>query len=179
MEEVLRQEPQKLKKAIFFGSLIPLLVYFLFALIIIGICGSQTSEDAISSLYLFLPKWISKFGASLGILTMATSFLAIGYVLREVWHRDFHLPRLISFSLALLPPLVLFLLGAKSFIIILEYTGALTGGLTGILIIACYLQAKKEGQRQPLYSFSIPKLLLLILGIIFLIGMITPLITSH
>lgn len=174
MEEVLRQNHRKLKKAIIAGSLIPLVVYLVFAIIIVGISGKQTSDDAISNLALHLPNWIVKFGAGLGILTMSTSFLAIGYVLREVWHRDFRLSKTAAFVWAVFPPLVLFLLGSRSFIAVLEITGALTGGFTGILIIACFLQAKKQGRRAPAYFLSIPEVLLLILGVIFLLGIFSP-----
>lgn len=174
MEEILRHEPKKLKKSILAGSLIPLVVYLVFIVVILGISGPQTSEDAIGGLHFFLPNWIVKFGASLGILTMSTSFLALGYVLSEVWHRDFHLPKPTNFFLALLPPLLLFLLGTRSFIQVLEYSGALTGGITGILIIGCFWQAKKLGQRQPAYSLKIPQIVLLIIGLVFFLGILSP-----
>jgi tyrosine-specific transport protein len=170
MEEILRSEPAKLKKAIILGTFIPLAIYLLFVLLIIGISGSKTSQDAISGLIYFLPAWITKLGAGLGILTMSTSFLALGYALREVWYRDFELKKKIAFWLAVTPPLLLFLSGANNFILILEYTGALTGGLTGLLIINCFWKAKSAGGRIPAYSLSIPKSVLLIIGLIFLLG---------
>lgn len=177
MEEILRQDRHQLKKAIVTGTLIPLFVYLLFAITVVGISGPKTSDDAISSLVLFLPSWIVNLGAGLGILTMSTSFLALGYVLREVWHRDFKLPKLIAFSLACFPSLILFLLGTKSFIRILELTGALMGGLTGILIVFLYRQAEQRGRLKPAYQLKIPTAIYWFLGAIFLLGMFAPLIT--
>lgn len=176
MEEVLRQDHGQLKKAILAGTLIPILVYLIFVFVIVGIAGPLTSEDAISGLRLFLPNWVVRFGAGLGILTMSTSFLSLGYVLREVWFRDFRLPKPSALILALLPPLVLFLLGTKSFLMILEITGALTGGLSGLLIIALFLQAKTAGQQTPAYSLNVPKIILGILGLIFILGIFSPFI---
>jgi hypothetical protein len=174
MEEVLRQHHRKLKSAIMIGSLIPLLACLLFAVVIVGISGHLTSDDAISGLTAFLPVWIVDLGAILGVLTMTSSYLTLGYVLREVWFRDFKVARRFAFWLACLPPLVLFLLGANSFIRILGTTGSLTGGLTGILIILMYLKAKKTGKRRPAYSLRLPFLLILILIIILTLGTFSP-----
>lgn len=182
MEEVLRQtgERKKLKMAIFYGSLIPLVTYLIFTLIIVGISGSQTSDDAISGLISFLPNWVIHLGAGLGILTMGTSFLTLGYVLREVWYRDYHLSKPVALFLAALPPLLLFLFGHQSFIDVLEITGALTGGLTGILIILLYRKIRlasakaSVSQDKPAYHLKIPTAILCLLAIIFLLGMLSP-----
>lgn len=174
MEEILRDEHKNLKKSIITGSLIPLLVYILFTAVVVGICGSLTSDDAVAGLAYFLPSWIVNLGAILGVLTMSSSYLTLGYVLREVWFRDFGIPKSFAFLLASFPSLILFLLGAKSFIGVLGITGSLMGGLTGILIVLMYFKAKKIGARQPAYSLKLPFFLILILIIIFLLGTLSP-----
>ena len=105
---------------------------------------------------------------------MGSSYLTLAYVLREVWFRDFGLPKLSAFLLASLPSLAFFLLGAKSFINVLSITGSLMGGLTGILIVLIYLQAKNKGSREPAYSLKPPLLLIWILILIFLLGTFSP-----
>ena len=174
MEEILRDKRKKLKKSIIIGSLIPIFVYILFTIIIVGISGNLTSNDAISGLSLFLPSWIVILGAVLGILSMGSSFLTLGYVLKEAWHRDFKLPRSLSVLFACLPSFALFLLGMKNFIWVLSITGAISCGLTGILIIVIFKKAKKIGKSAPAYSLNLPKILLLILLLVFLIGIISP-----
>lgn len=174
MKEILQSQPEKLKKSIFIGTFIPILIYLLFTAVIVGICGAKTTEDAIGSLFIFMPNWIARLGAFLGMLTMSSSFLALGFVLTEVWHRDFRFPKKEAFLLALLPSLILFLSGLGNFIQVLEYTGAITGGLSGILIILCFLKARKESQNKPAYQLKIPNIVLLILGIIFLLGIFSP-----
>lgn len=174
MEEILRSKHQSLKKAIIIGSLVPLFVYLLFAMVVVGICGGLTSDDAILGLVSLLPLWIVSLGAILGVLTMGTSYLSLGFVLREVYFRDFKFPKFLSFSFALLPPLILFLGGAKSFIQVLEVTGSLMGGLTGILIISLFVKAKRMGRRVPAYSLDLPVILIILLVLIFLFGMFSP-----
>jgi len=174
MEEILRNEPEKLKKAISIGSLIPLFVYVLFAAVVVGVCGLKTSDDAVSGLAYFLPSWIVSLGAVLGVLTMSSSYLILGYVLKEVWFRDFGISKLTSFLLAIFPPLVLFLLGARSFISVLGITGAVMGGLEGVLIILMYWRAKQIGKREPAYSLKLPKILLTALILVFILGLLSP-----
>lgn len=166
IEEILRYQRHQLKKAIIIGGLIPLLVYLLFVTVVVGVCGALTSDDAIAGLNLFLPAGMTKLGAVLGLLTMTSSYLVLSYILREVWFRDFHLPKKTAFWLAILPAPLLFLLGAKDFINVLGFAGAVSGGLEGILIIALFQRVKKMTR---------PPLALIVLAIMFLIGIFSPL----
>ena len=141
--KTLHDSPPLIKKAIFLGTSIPIIIYLIFSLIVIGVCGKLTSTDAISDLLVFLPIWAVKLGAFMGIIIMTTAFLSLGYILRKVWQWDFGLSKPLAFVLAVLPPLLLFLLENPDFINVLNLAGALTGGFTGILIILLYIKAKK------------------------------------
>ncbi len=174
MEEVLRKKPEKLKKAIIIGAIIPPLVYSLFTLFIVGTCGALTSDDAITCFLPFFPGSVIKFGAFLGVLTMASSFFALGYVLKEVWFRDFKVSKQWSLFLACAPSFFLFLLGAREFIEVLEFSGAVSGGLIGILILAMFQKAKTMGKREPAFSLKVPKFLMIILYIVFFLGIFSP-----
>jgi tyrosine-specific transport protein len=172
MEEILRQEHGNLKKAIILGTTVPLAFYFLFVTLVVGICGRLTSDDAVLGLAFFLPTWIVDLGAVLGTLTMGTSFLTLGYVLREVYFRDFGIPKILSWVLVCLGPPVFYFLGAQNFIGIIGATGALMGGLTGILIVLMFLKSKKMGERGPTYVLPLPKFLPLLLVFVFILGIV-------
>ena len=172
MEEILREEHQNLKRAIIIGTLIPLFFYLLFITLVVGVCGNLTSDDAILGLALLLPSWVADLGAILGILTMGTSFLTLGFVLREVYFRDFAIPKFFSWLLVCLGPPVLYFLGAKNFIEIIGATGSLMGGLTGVLICLMFLRAKKMGKRKPAYVLSLPKFFVYFLVGVFLLGIV-------
>lgn len=176
MEEILRNRHKNLKKAIIIGSLIPLFIYLLFTVVIVGICGPLTADDAISGLVKFLPISVVDLGAVLGILSMGSSFLTLGFVLREVWFRDFGLKKPLAFVLACLPPLLMFLFARQSFISVLGASGAVSGGLTAILIIACFLKIKKQSQQKADYSLHLPQGLIWLLFLVFILGMLTPFI---
>jgi tyrosine-specific transport protein len=172
MEEILRQEHGKLKKAIIVGTVVPLAFYFLFVTLVVGVCGRLTSDDAVLGLAFFLPIWIVDLGALLGILTMGTSFLTLGYVLREVYFRDFGTSKILSWVLVCLGSPLFYLFGAKNFIEIIGATGALMGGLTGILIVLMFLKAKKIGERRPAYVLSLPRFLFSLLVFVFILGIV-------
>ena len=174
MEEVLRKKTGKFKKAIIIGAIIPPLVYSLFALFVVGTCGALTSDDAITCLLPFFPGSVVKFGAFLGVLAMGSSFFTLGYVLREVWFRDFKASKRWSLFLACAPSFLLFLFGAREFIEVLEFSGAVSGGLTGILILTMFQKAKTMGKRKPAFSLRVPKFLIIILYAVFFLGMFSP-----
>lgn len=174
VKEILQGHHGQMKRAVIIGSLIPLFLYLLFAWIVVGICGPSTSDDAINGLINFLPGWIIRLGAGLGVLTITTAFLSLGLVLREFWNRDFKLSNLTALVLSTLPVLALFLFGIQNFIAVLGITGALSIGSSGVLIIILYLQAKKRNLQKPAYVLRIPEVLLWLIGLIFLVGMVSP-----
>ena len=172
MEEILREKRETLKKAITIGTAIPVVFYLLFVIIVVGVCGEKTSDDAISGLSLFLPTWVVNLGAILGTLTMGTSFLALGYVLREVYFRDFKIPKVVAWFLVCLGSPVFYFLCAKGFIEIIGATGSLMGGLTGVLIVLMFLRAKQLGKREPAFVISFPNLFIKLLIFVFLLGIV-------
>lgn len=176
MEEVLRKEHGKLKNAVVIGTLIPLVVYFIFVSLVGGICGESVSPDSVSCLPGILPSWAVGLTAFLGILTMSSSFVSFAYVLRERWYRDYKFPKFWSFVLVLFPPLLLFFLGVRDFLGIIEFSGALSIGLIGILILLMHKRAKSRGKREPAYNLKIPLKVRWLLIFIFISGAVLSLI---
>lgn len=174
VEESIREVPGALKKVIIVGTLIPVFLYLVFTFVVVADSGPYTSEDALSGLLPILSPAIVKVGALFGILSMATSFLVLGYVLKEIWFRDFKVSRSSAFLFALLPSVLLFMFGARNFIKILDFSGAISVGLGAFLILAMHRKAKKEGKKEPAYEIRVPDFLRWMLYIVFLLGLFTP-----
>src|SRR3989338_3236564 len=66
MRQILAGQEKRLKKAIFWGTIIPAVLYFFFVWAVIGISGPATSEDVISGLVPNLGNWIIQIGAIFG-----------------------------------------------------------------------------------------------------------------
>ncbi len=177
MNEELKNNKKCLKKAIIIGSLIPLFVYLLFALIVVGVTGANTTDGAILGLANVLGNKLLILGSLLGILTMATSFIAVAFALSEMYHFDYKLKKEISSVLACLIPLIITLIMINSniknaFFQVLDITGSLGGSLTGILIILIWWKAKTLGKRKPEYSVSKRRVLGLIIILMLALGAI-------
>jgi len=154
VRKVMTGQERGMKKVIFLGTLIPIVLYLFFALVIVGITGLGTTEEAINGLIPYLGNWIVSVGAIFGILAVFTSFLVLGVGLQEIFHDDYRIKKRAAFCLALLVPFLAYLFGFKSFIFIIGLIGALASGIDGILTILIYFKANKAGDRQPEYQIK-------------------------
>lgn len=172
MRQVLEGQERKLKRAIFWGTLIPIILYFLFAAVVVGVTGQLTSEEAIAGLVPYFGGWVIILGAIFGFLAVFTSFIVLGVAVRKIYQHDYKIKSLISFLLACFVPLFGYLLGFKNFILIIGFVGAIASGLDGILTVLIYFRAKKAGDRQPEYSLAGAKILGSLLIFVFTLGLI-------
>jgi tyrosine-specific transport protein len=172
LRQILKGQEQKMKKVIIFGTLIPALIYFLFALVVVGAAGKGTSEDAISGLIPYLGQNIVFLGAIFGFLAVITSFLMLGLNLRKMFQLDYKLNKLLAWVLACFVPLAVFLAGFKDFIVVIGLVGAVAGGFEGIMTTLIYIKAKKMGDRQPEYSLKLNKIFVFGMVLLFALGII-------
>jgi tyrosine-specific transport protein len=180
MGEELAKYKKDMKKAIIIGSLIPLVVYVLFATSIIGVLGKNTQEIGALGLAAILGEKMAFVGAIFALLTMSTSFLVLGLALKELFWYDYGLRKNTSWLLACFVPFLLFLLikthNLASFTKILDVAGVITGAIIGVLIVLMVMNAKKKGERKPEYSIYINKFIAFLLIVIFIIGAINLLV---
>lgn len=168
--EVLRGKTGILKKAILTGSLIPAILYFIFAVLIVGISGETTSPDVVSGLSDFFDYRIIFFVSVFGILAITTSFLALALALIETFRLDYGFKRFNAWALTCFIPFLLFLFGVRNFIEVISLAGSVAIGIEGVLLMMMYKKAKKSGTREPEYSLNFHPWLLNIIVILFIIG---------
>lgn len=179
MQEELEREKRKMKKAIIIGSVIPIVLYVLFAFFIIGIIGLENFEllapnerIATVALSIFSSPLLGTLANIIAVLAMFTSFLTIGIALAEVYEYDYLLSRSKALLLTFSVPVVITAFGLSTFIGVIAITGAVAGGIEGILIILMYGKAKLLGDRRPEYSLRHYKLVGIILMVVFALGII-------
>ena len=103
---------------------------------------------------------------------MASAFISLAFALKEAYIHDYKLNKNKAFFLAIIIPLILFLIGLRDFIKVLSITGALLGSLDGILIVLMSWKASKKGDRNPEYQIKNKLFIGLIVMLIFIIGLI-------
>jgi tyrosine-specific transport protein len=173
LKEELSSNRKEMKKAIITGSLIVLGIYILFAFCVVGATGIFTTEVATIGLGAYLGEFVIVAGNLFALIAMATSFLALGLALKEIYQYDYKLSHDLAWILTCIVPFGLFLLGLTNFIEIIAVAGAVTGGIEGIMIVLMHRAAKKRGDRRPEYTVNgsaviyIALVCLLMFGIIY------------
>jgi len=174
--EILVNEEKDMKKVLLISTLIPTIIYALFALFFIGVLGNNVGEVAILTLnsvgYL---QFI--LGFVFAALAMTTAYLSLGLALQEMYEYDYKINHNISFLLTCIMPYVLIILGIKSFVRTLSMVGAVAGGLTAILIVLMFLESKKKGERHPEYVIKRHKILGWIIIVLFALGIVHEIIS--
>jgi amino acid permease len=167
IEEILKERKEDLKKVIFISILISSLFYLSFAILVAGISGVDTSEDAISGLEKFLPENFSKILYFFGAVTTFTSFIALGLTLEKVFWYDFRMNKNLAWFLTSLPPLILFLAGFNKFLLIISFVGSVMLGIDGILVLLMY-HKKVKSQNSKVKSLLVYFLILILfVGVVY------------
>lgn len=177
IREIFPQEGRnRFKKAIILGTVIPAILYFIFMATVVGLTGYNTSPEAIMGLTNLLGKKAVLLGAVFGFLATITSFFILGLSLKQTFFYDFKINKNIAWFLACFVPLILFGLGAHSFITIIVILGALMGGIEGTSIVLIYKKAKKLGDQIPDYQLKRTGIISYIMIVIFVLGFVYTLI---
>ncbi|MDD4607413.1 MAG: aromatic amino acid transport family protein [Patescibacteria group bacterium] len=172
MKDILKEKTILLRKAVNWGFVIPLILYLIFIIGVLGATGFNTSEEALIGLSKVLGKKVLLIGGIFGILATSTSFLALGHVLKDMYRRDYKFSYLTACLATLIIPLLIYLTKIVSFVQLLGITGTILSGFEGILLIKMYYQSKKLGDRQPEFSFNLNKIWAWGIYLIFSLGVI-------
>jgi amino acid permease len=168
VEIILNKKEKHMKKALIFGSLVPMLIYAVFTAIVVGIKGVDTPEIATFAL--------GGIFIVLGIFTMLNAYLSLGNALMNNFSFDNRLSKIKSWFLAAVMPLIIFLIiqyfEIFSFTSILSIGGIVSGGLTGTLILLMIRKAKKKGNRKPEYKIPINWFIIGLLVLFFVFAVV-------
>jgi tyrosine-specific transport protein len=174
IKEVIKVDGKEYKKAIMWGTLLPIPLYLAFLFLVLGVSGAGTSEEALAGLSSHLGPGIVLLGAIFGLLAISTTYLVLGSNLKHTMEYDLRWGKIPSRILPVLPPLVLFLIlflaDVNSFIGVISFSGAVFGAIISVFVILIYKRAKERGDKEPGYKLNLSKavmwgiMALLILG---------------
>lgn len=177
MREELKKNEKLMKYAIIIGTSLSALAYIVFPLFVVGVTGQATTDGAVIGLGNALGYKMLLLGGLLGILTMSTSFLAIGLAIKETFKFDYRKNNLKSSLLACVFPFIIALIIIilkidNAFYNVLNIIGSFIYPLSGIMFVLIFWKAKKKGDRKPEYSLKFSKTLGTIIILLFLAGFI-------
>jgi tyrosine-specific transport protein len=163
---ILPNDPKKYRKAVILGSAIPIFVYVLFALSVAAFSGLNTTEVATVGLGNSLGGWAVIAGNVFAILAMGTGFMGFGVALKQIFVWDYKVNKNLAEFTVIAVPIILFLFGIRSFVVVLDIVGGLFIGLEAIVLVAVAYMARKKGDI-PTQSFGLKNFWLMAIPILF------------
>lgn len=171
-EYIIKKKQERIKSAVIIGTVIPIVIYFLFMAIVIGVTGENTTKDAMDGLNHAMGDGVVVLGLLFGILAIATSYLVIGVNLKETFWYDYKMSEKKAWFLACFVPFAVYILGIRDFITVVNIAGGIAGGLTGILVVILFYKAREKGDSKPAFQVGDNKAISLFMILIYLLGII-------
>lgn len=140
-----RRKKKAFQQAIIWAGFLNTLVYCLFALIVVGVTGSETTEIATIGLGEKIGPAALIMGSLFAVLAMATSFIITGVAIKDSLQWDLKMKSFTSTMLIVTIPLLLFVLGMNNFIAAIDLVGGVLISLEIFLLLLIYSRAKKMG----------------------------------
>lgn len=169
---LLSKQKEKIKSAIAWGTFIPAALTMIFVLVILGITGNNTSADTLSGLGMVLKNGVMVFSLIFGLLAIITSYIVMSQAIEEIYQWDFGFKNKRAWFLACFVPYFLYLIGWTDLIKIISFTGAVTGGLSGIILIWLVFKVKAKPEKISCVKCQLNLPLAYILSSLFVLGVI-------
>lgn len=155
MEDLLGGDKKVYRRAVIVGTLVAAALTIAFGIVVYGVTGVNTSEDAMSGLASLIGRPGLAMLSLIGFFAVATSFFPMGLNVREMFEYDYRMSRSWAWFVAMAVPVALFLFLGTNFIAVISFSGAVFGAITAVLIALMYRKVldnapqKKEMFRVP------------------------------
>ena len=140
---LLKRDGALFKKAVICGGALVMVMYIVFTLVVVGATGSATTEIATVGLGDMLGRGVLIIGNVFAFFSMGTCFILLGTAIRETFEWDYHLHPKVAILLTLIAPLLLFLIGARSFVQVIGIAGAFVASIEVALVVLMYFRVQK------------------------------------
>jgi amino acid permease len=167
IEEMVVPEKKRLKTIIISSTIIVAVFYLLFTLLVLSITGGQTEQTALDGLKNFLPNWLVSISLFAATLATITAFVTQGIILKKIFIFDLKIKHWQAVVMTCFTPLILLLIGIRSFIPLISITGGVLLGIDGIIILLMY--KKIGGRKAVIYPLSLVFLFGVIYEIIYFV----------
>ena len=176
VEQMVDENEDEFILAVLFASILPIILYALFTLAVVGVTGLSTTEVATIGLGTVLGKRMLLFGNIFAFLAMATSFLTLGVTLKNLFQWDYKINKFLSALLTLMVPFIIFILGLRSFISVLSFVGSLTGGIVMITSVMIFWKIYSiDGEIKIKHPLPFKRLIGWLLIIVAILGFVSSL----
>lgn len=144
MEDILEGKHEHYRQAVVLGTLVGAFLTIIFGLVVFGVTGLATTEDSVTGLQNVLGGNIAQLASLLGFVAIVNCFFRIGVNLRHTLQYDFSMHRFSAWMTTAVVPFAIFLIGSRSFVSMISFSGAVFGGITAILVAILYISITKK-----------------------------------
>jgi uncharacterized membrane protein (GlpM family) len=144
----------------------------IFVLVIVGVTGANTTPDTLTGLGLVFGDGIIKISLIFGLLAVITSMICIAQASREVFWWDFKLNKNLAWALACFIPFLIYLAGLRDITKVVSLTGALAGGILGVVAIYLIVKVKQKCECESVIKNKIGEITGFCLSLLFILGLI-------
>jgi len=174
--DVLGRQRYLLRRTVAYSILIVSIVYIIFSGVVVAVTGLETTQESILGLGSVIGDWAITVGAIIGLFSVFTSFIVLGVSVMDSLIYDYKMRYMPAWFIAVAFPFVAYLFGAKNFINVIGFTGAVLGTIVALTVIYLYKKAKRD-VCIPKNCLLIPQWVTYVVTAIFIAGMILTLIS--
>lgn len=175
--KLLSKEKKMIKSALLWGTAIPVIITAIFVVAVVGATGERTTADTLTGLYAIFDGKIIFLALLFGLINIMTSFFTGLQSVREIFWWDFKMNKNLAWALAAIVPLVLFVFGIRNITSVVSITGAISGGVLGIVMIYLSRASSARPQKEAPFKVKVSSAAFLGLSALFIIGLIYEIIT--
>jgi amino acid permease len=176
--KILKKDHIRIKSVIRVSLLVSSLVMILFVLTIVGISGPATSPDALKGIDNLLGGGVTALALILGVLCMATSILGVSEDVKETLQWDYGFNEKFSWAIAVFTPYILYILGFQDLIKVINFIGAIMGGVCAVMLTLAFRELKKRDHLLIMFTHKPGKLAIFLLLSLLAIGFFHEIISS-
>jgi amino acid permease len=145
MEDILKGRHRSYRLAVVLGTSLALVLTAGFGFMVWGATSAAITPSPEVALRAVLGPGVAAMIAAFGSLSVTTAFLASAIHMQDTFEYDYKLRRRTAWLMTVGPPLAVFFLGAKDFVAVISFSGAVFGGVTAVLVSLLYAAIAKGG----------------------------------
>ena len=168
------ESPASAKWPIIFGTIAPIIIYIIFIFAILGL-SDIVSYDSVGGLVGQVPFFILVLLALLAIIELWSTYIVIARDVKKSLEHDLNFMPVISGTIIVGLPLIMYFLGFQNFIKLVDYIGSIFISLEGILIILIWQKISKVESEHKIFNRINPIIIYLLL-LVFIGGILYKLI---
>lgn len=138
LEMIVGSDTHALRKAVLVGSLAPIVLYSVFAVVVVAVTGQHTTQIATIGLGNAISSEVIVIGNLFAIIAMSSSFVTIGQALRRTFQWDYGWRESVALAAAVGIPFLIYIIGAREFISVIAFVGASCGTVEIFLLVWAY-----------------------------------------